>query len=70
MLEGHCGLSQQSHSGLETMGILGNSDAMQQLFEESRDSSQENTVSSFVISIGNELHHQGLLRNSRKALIF
>ncbi|TKS66517.1 hypothetical protein D9C73_000574 [Collichthys lucidus] len=48
------GLPQLCHSGLETMGILGGFDAMQQLFEKRADASQGNTISSLLICIGNE----------------
>lgn len=41
----HCGLPQLRQSGLETMGILGGSDATQRLFEERADASQESTFS-------------------------
>lgn len=57
---GGVALPQLRHSGLETMGILGGSDPMQQLFEEKAETSRENTISLFLISIGKELHHQGL----------
>lgn len=42
---GHRGLPQLRHGGPETMGVLGGSDAMQQLFEERGHASQENTIS-------------------------
>lgn len=38
------GLPQLCHSGLETMGILGGFDAMQQLFEKRADTSQGNNL--------------------------
>lgn len=46
------------------MGILGGSDAMQHLFEEKAETSRENTISLFPISIGKELPHQGLWEGS------
>lgn len=65
---GQCGLPQLRRSGLETMGILGGSDAMQQLFEEIAHASQESTISPFLISIGNELHRQGMRKASKEAV--
>lgn len=38
----HCGLPQLSHSGLETMDILGGFDTMLQLFKQRKDTSKEN----------------------------
>lgn len=69
MGEGGCSLPELRHSGLETMSILGGSDVMQQLFEERAHASQENTVSSLLISIENEPHHEGLWRAPKKAVI-
>lgn len=67
---GQSGFPQLRRSGLETMGILGVSHAMQQSFEEKDGTSQGNAISSFLISIGDELYHQGLWKATKKAVIY